>query len=107
MKRGFTLLAIVAFWVVGAEARADFNLTLEGTLATGQSNAVEIRGNLAYVVGGGYFNILDISDPQDISAISSTGRASPWACCRASCPWAATCSSPAAAPTPPPWRWAA
>ena len=72
MIRALSVLAIAAICVLGAAARADVNLTLEGTLATGQANASEVRGDLAYVVGGRYFNILDIGDPLDIRMVSST-----------------------------------
>ena len=73
--RGFVALVILVSSIVGSSAEADLNLTLEGVLATGQSNASELRGDLAYVVGGGYLNILDISDPQDIRVISATDLA--------------------------------
>lgn len=72
MNRSLNVLAIATICILGAEAQADFNLTLEGTLATGQSNASEVRGDLAYVVGGRYFNILDIGNPLDINLMSST-----------------------------------
>lgn len=72
MIRSMLALALTASCLVGAQARADLNLTRVGRLATGEPNASVVRGDLAYVVGGGYFNILYIGNPPDIALVSST-----------------------------------
>jgi hypothetical protein len=68
-------LALLYVPISPTAVAAELNLTLEGTLAAGQSNASELVGDLAYVVGGGYFNILDVGNPLDIRVISSTDLA--------------------------------
>jgi hypothetical protein len=72
MRGAIVILALAAGAIHGAEARADSNLTLAGTLAPGEPSSIEIRGDLAYVAAGRRFNILDIGDPQSISLVSST-----------------------------------